>query len=75
MQQAMEKPSSCNIIDAKYGVLATATKYGNLYYLDCVGSSVYMVENQAVMKCGGSEETNESIWHRRFGHLGARNLE
>ena len=67
--------SSCNIIAAKYGVVATATKYGNVYYLDCIGFSVYMAENQAVMKCGGSEETNDSIWHRRFGHLGARTLE
>ena len=27
------------------------------------------------MKCASTDRTKESIWHRRYGHLGARNLE
>ena len=30
--------SHCNIIDNKFGVIATATKCRNLYYLNCAGS-------------------------------------
>ena len=68
--------SSCKIADDKHGVIATATKYGNLYYLSCVGSIEDNKEDQAAMKCANkSDETKESIWHRRYGHLGARNLE
>ena len=66
-QQAIETLSNlCN---------ATATKYGNLYYLNCVGSSVYVAEHQVVIKYGSSGEMKESVWHRRFGHFGTSNLE
>ena len=43
-----------------------------MYYLDCqsrTGSQeVIAAENQA-------EEMKENVWHRRFGHLGVRNLQ
>ena len=68
--------SVCKVVDDKHGVIATATKYGNLYYLNCVGSIKDNKKHQAAMKCASrSEETKEWIWHRRYGHLGARNLE
>ena len=68
--------SLCNVVDDKHGMIATATTYGNLYYLNCVGSVEDNKEHQAAMKCASkSDETKEWIWHRRYGHLGARNLE
>ena len=56
-------------------MIATATKCGNLYYLNCGGSNLSVKENHTAMKCASTDWTNESIWHRRYGHLGARNLE
>ena len=67
--------SHCNIIDNKFGVTGTATKYGNLYYLNCAGSNLSAKENHTAMKCASTDRTKESIWYRRYGHLGARNLE
>ena len=66
--------SYCNIVDEKFGVIATAMKRGNLYYLNCAGSQLCK-ENHTAMKCDSDKETKESIWHRRYGHLGAQNLE
>ena len=65
----------CNIIDNKFGVIATATKSGNLYYLNCAGSNLSVKKNHTAMKCASTDQTKESIWHGRYGHLGARNLE
>ena len=67
--------SHCNIIDNKFGLFATATKCGNIYYLNCAGCNLSMKENHTAMKCASTDQTKESIWHRRYGHLGARNLE
>ena len=67
--------SHCNIIDNKFGVIATATKCGNLYYLNCAGSNLSVKKNHTAMKCASTDQTKESIWHGRYGHLGARNLE
>ena len=55
-------------------MIVTATKCGNLYYLDCAGSNLPVKENHTVMKCASTDRTKKSIWHRRYGHLGARNL-
>ena len=67
--------SHCNIIDNKFGVIATATKCRNLYYLNCAGSNLSVKENHIAMKCTSTDRTKESIWHRRYGHIEARNLE
>ena len=56
-------------------MIATATKCGNLYYLNCAGSNLSVKENHTAMKGAITDRTKESIWHRRYGHLGARNLE
>ena len=32
--------SHCNIIDNKFGVIATVTKCRNLYYLNCAGTNL-----------------------------------
>ncbi len=54
--------------DEKDRVIAIASKKGNLYYLNCVNvqrqSRVYIAANK-----------NESIWHKRFGHLGEKYLQ
>ena len=31
-------------------------------------------ENRTTMKCASTDRTKESIWHRRYEHLGTRNL-
>ena len=68
--------SFCKLVDDKHGVIATATKYGNLYYLYCAGSIEDNKEHHTAMKCASkNDETKECIWHRRYAHLGARNLE
>ena len=67
--------SHCNIIDNKSGVISTATKCGNLYYLNCAGSNLSVKEDHTALKCSSNDQKKESIWHRRYGHLGARNLE
>ena len=38
--------SLCKVIYDKHGVIATATKYGNLYYLNCVESEDNKKEHQ-----------------------------
>ena len=67
--------SHCNIIDNKFGVIDTATKCGNLYYLNCASSNLSVKENHTAMKYERTERIKESIWYRRCEHLGARNLE
>ena len=66
--------SHCNIIDNKFDVIATTTKCGNLYYLNCAGSNLSVKENHTAIKCSSTDRTKESIWHRRYGHFEARNL-
>ena len=56
-------------------MIATATKCENLYYLTCTGSNLSVKENHTAMKCASTDQTKENIWHRRYGHLGGRNLE
>ena len=56
-------------------MIATAIKCGYLYYLNCAGSNLSVNENHTASKCASTDRTKESIWHRRYGHLGGRNLE
>ena len=55
-------------------MIATTTKCGNLYYLNCAGSNLSVKENHTAIKCSSTDRTKESIWHRRYGHFEARNL-
>ena len=64
--------TNCSILDGNGRQIATATKSGNLYHLNC---SKTQTANAIVKKCTSSEETKDNLWHRRFGHLGARKLE
>ena len=61
--------SGCQILGAKQRLIATGTRVGSLYYLGHQTSShqVHAVTN-------GSQEKNEDVWHRHYGHLGMRNL-
>ena len=58
-------------MDEDRKLIATATRVGSLYYLKCRKDRQKM--NVADKRC--SLENKGSIWHRRYGHLGARNLE
>ena len=62
--------SGCYILDKQHNLIAKASKVGSLYYLD---HSPYQVQEEA--NSAKSSETKEDIWHRRFGHLGVRNLQ
>ena len=55
------------IIDEEGEVVAMASKTGSLYYLRCepmINERINLATDQA----------GENLWHRRYGHLGARNL-
>ena len=62
--------ASCQILDDNRKLIGVATRVGDLYYLNCRPG--FQKSHTAADK---SPETKEDIWHRRFGHLGARNLQ
>ena len=61
--------ANCQILSDKK-LIAVATKVGELYYLNCTTNGVY--SNSADIRV---EESKEDKWHRRFRHLGVRNLQ
>ena len=69
------KQSHRKIIDNKFDVITTATKCRNLFCLNYGSLNLSLKENHAAMKCGSTDRTKESIWNKRYGYLGARNLE
>ena len=58
--------SACYILNNSHKLIAKAEKKSGLYYLE------YNVVDKANVTC---LLTNEDVWHRRFGHLGVRNLQ
>ena len=59
---------ACYILDKEHTLIAKASKVGSLYHLD--HQPYHEQANPAK-----SSEMKEDIWHRRFGHLGACNLQ
>ena len=57
----------CLVTDQGERVIAFASKKRNLYYLNYV--------NVEQSSCVCTAEENESVWHRRFGHLGETYLQ
>ena len=55
----------CKILNCTYKLIAKANKLGNLYYLDSE------TDEQATI---AQQESRESLWHRRYGHLWRRSL-
>ena len=53
----------CQIFNSQNKVIATASRCGSLYFLDCLSSERMNVANVSV-----------DVWHRRYGHLNARSL-
>ena len=62
--------TGCEILDSNKKVIAVATRVESLYHLNCQAHNEQT--NAAVNK---SKETKEDTWHRRYGHLGVRNLQ
>ena len=60
----------CEIIGANQRVIALAIRLGSLYYLDCNAQTVKQEINVTE-----SQESQECLWHQRFGHLGMKNLQ
>ena len=62
--------TSCQVLDANRKLVSVATRVGDLYYLSCRPGS---------QKCHTAvdmgAETKEDVWHRRYSHLGTRNLQ
>ena len=56
-----------DIFDDQGERVAVASKAGNLYYLNCEAPKDHQVNSTIV-------ESKENLWHRRFGHLGEKNL-
>ena len=53
--------SLCKVVDEKHGVIAAATKYSNLYYLNCPGS-IEDKQRQIAMNCASkSDESKEWV--------------
>ena len=53
----------CQIVNSQNKMIATASKYGSLYFLDCQSSEQMHVAKVSV-----------DVWHRRYGHLNAHSL-
>ena len=51
-------------------LIAVATRLGDLCYLNCRSDS-----QRTYTAAERFPETKEDVWHRQFGHLGAKNLE
>ena len=58
-------------LDEKGKIISTATKFRNLYYLNFEEKQV---SAHAARTCSNND-TREEIWHRRYGHVGAKNLQ
>ena len=58
------------IMDENRKLIATATRVDSLYYLNCRED-----RQKLNVEAKKSQGTEEIIWHRRYGHLGARSLE
>ena len=63
--------SICKVLDKDRNLIAIGMKRGNIYHLNCVQQS--KGTNEAVL-CK-AEDTKEAVWHRRYGHLGVKNLD
>ena len=59
----------CEIRDSKSKLIATGHREGSLYYLDH-GGPIHQV-------CSASDRNSskETLWHRRFGHLGVQGMQ
>lgn len=62
-------PENCQIVhDSK--IVAVATKAGDLFHLNCSISNVQSHSAMALVP-----KPKEDNWHRRYGHLGVKNLQ
>ena len=61
--------TKCEIRDSKSKLVATGHREGSLYYLDHGGPI-----HQAHSSSDGNNY-KETIWHRRFGHLGSQGMQ
>ena len=62
--------SCCHLLDEKRNVVATGSKIGNMYYLNCIDEQG---TTHAETICS-SGDTKEEIGHRHFGLNGMKNL-
>ncbi len=60
--------SSCYVLDRRHKLVAKASKIGSLYQLN-------FKPNHECANLVEKSETNEDIWHKRFGHLGIGGLQ
>ena len=59
--------TQCELQNSQGEVVAVAFKAGGLYYLNC--EPLYSHVNVS-----SQQKSKEELWHRRFGHLGMRNM-
>lgn len=62
------KKEGCALHNAAGNVVATGTRVGELYYLNCRKTQ------QAATLTQRSDVPLEELWHRRYGHLGTKNM-
>ena len=61
--------TGCQIFDETQELMAEGTKIGNLFYLNCQPVSM----SSGLVAADLSQK--DIVWHKRFGHLGEKNLQ
>ena len=59
--------SECTILNGNQRIVATASLIGSLYHLN--------VTDEREVAHAAVKDSNEILWHRRYGHVGFRGLE
>ena len=59
--------AGCEFLNAGH-VVATGTRIGELYYLNCRGT------HKVATVAQGHGVSQEELWHRRYGHLGIQSI-
>ena len=65
------KESECIIRDVNQKLIAVAMKVGSLYHVTCTKPKDHVYSVTKKTDCLSKED----LWHRRYGHLGAKSLQ
>jgi len=65
------KESECIIKDVNQKLITIATKVGSLYHVACTKPKDHVYSVTKEKDCSSKED----LWHRRYGHLGAKSLQ
>ena len=66
--------TSAEIINKNKTVLASGTKVGDLYILDCADHKTSYFRANASSNIAKGVKSKENLWHRRFAHASRQSL-